>query len=554
MEIILEKSKDGHSILKVLKEGKEKFIGSKYNQERECEKFIKEFKIDGWGYTYIVIGLASVEVIKKLEENLSSERILILEFNKKILEVYKEALLKRRLGINTKIIKSELQLEKELENVNVEKLKTLCFGNYNKVFNIETIEMFNGLKTYVEKRIIDRNTKIHFGDMWTENDLNNSKYIHVSKKINELKRKYLNKPCILVAAGPSLSKNIKEIDKEKAYIISGGRTLKALKNIKVDPDFLVVTDGGEISYGLVEADIENTNSKLVYTETTNYKIVEKHKGEKIVAAKYGFMKKALGDIENISVGGSVANSMAYVAAYLGFNPIIFVGQDLAYTEEKGHADIAGTYNRSVEGRDGYFKENDLYVDDIYGKKVRTSIEFMQFLSSMEKIIEGFPNTRFIDATEGGAKIKGTEIKRLRVIMENLEKINKKEKIIIEENLKIKKRINEEIEKQSKNLKKIVVEAKKGKELIERLEEKVNSGVLAELDKIDNIIKMNIKNTDVLEHKLFKILNNLENNEKYQLCRSDSNNMKINKNLMKNREFYDELIKSSTEILELLKKN
>ena len=39
-------------------------------------------------------------------------------------------------------------------------------------------------------------------------------------------------------------------------------------------------------------------------------------------------------------GGSVAHYMTLHALYMGCNPIIFIGQDLAYESEKKYSDFA----------------------------------------------------------------------------------------------------------------------------------------------------------------------------------------------------------------------
>lgn len=96
-----------------------------------------------------------------------------------------------------------------------------------------------------------------------------------------------------------------------------------------------------------------------------------------------------------------------IAVYLGCNPIIFIGQDLAYTDGKYHADSCNDTTESDTVDDM------IEVEGIDGNKVFTNSVWHTFLMWMEKFIIHNPNNIYIDATEGGAKIHGTKIMPLR---------------------------------------------------------------------------------------------------------------------------------------------
>lgn len=102
--------------------------------------------------------------------------------------------------------------------------------------------------------------------------------------------------------------------------------------------------------------------------------------------------------------------MVDLAYKFGSDPIILVGQDLAYSENKSHA--SGTYkeNREING------EKLIEINDIYGNKVSTSKNFMTMISYFENYFYNKPDRTYIDATEGGAKIKNTEIKTMKEVV------------------------------------------------------------------------------------------------------------------------------------------
>ncbi len=95
---------------------------------------------------------------------------------------------------------------------------------------------------------------------------------------------------------------------------------------------------------------------------------------------------------------------------MGFQTIIFMGQDLAYPEKKTHTLQAyGEYN-TINANE---KKNMLKFWMFYGKEVYTEPNMLNYLKWFESFISVFPSIRFIDATEGGAAIKGTEKKSMK---------------------------------------------------------------------------------------------------------------------------------------------
>ncbi|WP_294376368.1 6-hydroxymethylpterin diphosphokinase MptE-like protein, partial [uncultured Clostridium sp.] len=158
-----------------------------------------------------------------------------------------------------------------------------------------------------------------------------------------------------------------------------------------------------------EGYIEKTNIPLFFYEGTNCKVVKKHKGIKILS-RYGHSySKFVEDITQAPIikgegGGSVAHYMTLQAIYMGCNPIIFIGQDLAYDDEKKYSQLAQISSEII---DKTRKDDDIYVEGVSKKLVRSDIYLNSFRIEFEKIIKRFPDVKFINATEGGARIKGT---------------------------------------------------------------------------------------------------------------------------------------------------
>ncbi|MHA1568975.1 MAG: motility associated factor glycosyltransferase family protein, partial [Alphaproteobacteria bacterium] len=122
----------------------------------------------------------------------------------------------------------------------------------------------------------------------------------------------------------------------------------------------------------------------------------------------------------LATGGSVSTAAFSLAVALGCNPIVLIGQDLAYGEAgQSHAEGIGTggvedikreemeYTRE---HDTLAKKNLCLVDGYFGKQVVTKTNLRNYLLWFEQVIPqvlgaGF---RVINSTEGGAKIAGAE--------------------------------------------------------------------------------------------------------------------------------------------------
>jgi len=107
---------------------------------------------------------------------------------------------------------------------------------------------------------------------------------------------------------------------------------------------------------------------------------------------------------------------------MGCNPIVFVGQDLAFSQEKTHSEQAN--HKKITNQNRLRK-----VLDINGNEIYTSKNLYIYLRWFENRIKEENNISFIDSTEGGALIDGTKIMTLNKSMEkfctedNNEKIN-----------------------------------------------------------------------------------------------------------------------------------
>lgn len=234
---------------------------------------------------------------------------------------------------------------------------------------------------------------------------------HVSHRSAQLKPKFQGKTIYLVAGGPSLDKNILDIKKaaEQGIVLAVARSLKYLLAHDIIPDYCILTDPKPPVYEQIRG-IETCQVPMILLSTAWREVSVCYKGEKYLIFQHGFEKaeqeaQVHKDIL-LETGGSVVTTAIELCIRMECQKIVFVGLDLAFTENRTHfgehgGRISEDYARVVE--------------DIYGNLIPTSENLNSYRRWIENRIarENSDKIEFIDATEGGAKIAGTKMMTLQ---------------------------------------------------------------------------------------------------------------------------------------------
>lgn len=220
-----------------------------------------------------------------------------------------------------------------------------------------------------------------------------------------------NIPMVLVAAGPSLPKNMDLLKKYRNHIFIGavGTALQPLVNHEIIPDFFMLIDPLEILSGQF-ANVPEAVQKeipLFYLSTVMPIVVSKYTGAKIMLLQQGMeqaetLAREL-NMMTVQTGGSVATALLDWMVQLGAKQICFVGQDLAYSNNQTHTFGANSYKKLDENSLQSLKE----VDDYFRQgKVRTAGNLYVYKKWIETYIWQHPEVQFFNATQGGAYIEG----------------------------------------------------------------------------------------------------------------------------------------------------
>lgn len=231
--------------------------------------------------------------------------------------------------------------------------------------------------------------------------------------VDEIKERFKDKKVIIVAAGPSLDKNVeqlKTIDRksDKYIIFAVGTVYKKLLNMGIKPDYVIIIEANENIISQING-IEDTEVPLLILSTAYRELARKYHGIKYLIDQYEYDQaeehaKKHG-YKLYSTGGSVTTTATSVAVTLGAKMIIFIGFDLSYPDGISHAD--GTAGKKKIDTTGFVE-----VESIDGTIVYATNVFILYRNWIENEIKKHPNIEFIDATEGGARIAGTKIMSL----------------------------------------------------------------------------------------------------------------------------------------------
>lgn len=254
------------------------------------------------------------------------------------------------------------------------------------------------------------------------NLLANTKEVLKGPYLSSMKEKYRGVPAIIVSNGPSLDKSmplLRQIQ-GKCLILCAESAIVPLTKSGIKPDIMVALERTKTNYHF---HFENQNHSpdiaLFALAMVDPRVFPSFAGEKIPIFRKGeglnrWFNQHLGDGSELDAGASVAHLAVSSAIYLGADPIIFVGQDLAYGPDGvTHSKDAVTMQEKGKAiRDIIHSFPTVYVEGNNGEMIPSNQLWVNFRIIMESIISKNPEHHFYNATEGGARIQGTERAKL----------------------------------------------------------------------------------------------------------------------------------------------
>ena len=248
--------------------------------------------------------------------------------------------------------------------------------------------------------------------------------------IDLLRGRFAGDPAVVISAGPSLARNIDQLAdlKGKAVLCAVQTAVKPLMSCGIVPDFITTLDFHEMSKQFFEGAGDLRGAHLIAEPKATWHVLDDYPGPISVLGN-GWAQLLLGDElgqrGGLQAGATVAHLAFYLAVYLGCDPIIFVGQDLSFT---GHVfyvpgvEIHQTWRseinrfQTIEQKewDRIVRNRPILrrVAGACGGELYTDELLLTYLEQFEKDVAAVP-AHVINATEGGARIRGTSAMTLQ---------------------------------------------------------------------------------------------------------------------------------------------
>jgi len=272
------------------------------------------------------------------------------------------------------------------------------------------------LKRQFNSHLRDRaaNLLTHFqrGETYFQNAVGNFEYQR-DADAGGLFGRFPNIPLVIVSAGPSLDRNAGDLRgyEDRCVILAVDTALRPLLSAGIEPHAVIIGDASELNARHVVGAMPD-NAYLIAEQAIHQSALQSATRRFLFGlglfpdplfSKFGFGKS------RIDAWGSVATTALDLACRMGANPIIFVGQDFGYSGNREYASNTifhgASFDASVAGK--------ARSRDIWGEQIYSTENLIAYRDYFVRRAKQAPDTRLINATEGGILTQGVEILSLK---------------------------------------------------------------------------------------------------------------------------------------------
>jgi len=280
------------------------------------------------------------------------------------------------------------------------------------------------LEEFSSFRQTSMNTLVLNSRRTAENIARNVGWYAASPSLSRLRDCYKGDPAIIVSAGPSLRKN-KHLLKDlqgRGVIIAVQTTLQPLLEMGIEPQFVTSLDYHEICTRFFEKLPKHLKTELIAEPKANNAIFNMNPGPLSVLGNdfaEGLLRELNLRHEVMQPGATVAHLAYYLAEHIGCDPIIFVGQDLGFSdglcyapgtsyEDVWRPELSRFCSVEMKQWEQIVRERFILrkITDYQGRPMYTEERLFSYLQQFERDFLK-TQTRIIDATEGGAAKAGS---------------------------------------------------------------------------------------------------------------------------------------------------
>ena len=256
-----------------------------------------------------------------------------------------------------------------------------------------------------------------------------------SPSLSQLEKLHQGRPAVIVSAGPSLRKNqhlLKQLA-GKAVIIAVQTTLRPLLEMGIEPDYVTSLDYHEMCTRFFEKLPATLKTELVAEPKATTAIFDMFPG-RVWLLGNDFADSLLRDVTprvekaRLPSGATVAHLAYYLAEHLACDPIVFVGQDLGFSDGLCYApgtsyddvwrpELSRFCTIEMKQWEQIARERFILrrIRDHQGRAMYTEERLFTYLQQFERDFARSGAT-IIDATEGGAAKRGAKVMTLAEVI------------------------------------------------------------------------------------------------------------------------------------------
>ncbi len=245
------------------------------------------------------------------------------------------------------------------------------------------------------------------------------------RDVGLLRDRFKGVPAVIVAAGPSLEKNLAALRpfRDRVVVFAMARSVRLLERYGIQPHFLVHTEAKDYAaliHGCTNLDrtvfllSEQCHAEFYrfpHQLTLTYQNPANLFSRWVVERFSGLQRTYL------PTAGSVATEAFSLATLFGCSPVILLGQDLGSRRGTHYAD-AGVNRNFVAGQADHRR-----TAGYFGGEVATFAHYLHFRDWYAEAVDVYRERcfeqQFINATEGGALIPGFVRRRLQDVLQEV---------------------------------------------------------------------------------------------------------------------------------------
>ncbi len=282
-------------------------------------------------------------------------------------------------------------------------------------------ELCNQVETLVDRQTqrgrVDRLNRAAKRAQWLGHLEQNIKYLLELPDLTRLSGRYRGAPALVIGAGPSLDQSLPLLarqDRGPLLTIAAASALTPLARVGIHPDVVLALEAKDESRQLAMADPDRTLVAAASGAHPNH--FHNYPGCHALFHLFPWLPKVLGQGLAVANGGHVTSAAFTMALIWGCDPIVLVGQDLAFSQGR-------TYAQGRPGADDQTVFQTMTVPAIGGVTVETSLVMAGYIDWYREaaayLDQGGQGPRLVNASAQGAWLPGFEHQDLRSVLEGL---------------------------------------------------------------------------------------------------------------------------------------